>query len=98
MFKQNMELALNGVSDLENLYQDGFAEEDLTDARELIRILRDKRLTKYNLTGSGGVTLDPEITRGRKIILVPGQVEAVHAAAIVQDQAIFWVSSTTRLE
>ncbi len=23
----------------------------------------------------------------------PGQVEAVHAAAIVQDQAVFWVSS-----
>jgi capsular polysaccharide export protein len=62
-------------SDLENLYSYGFAAADLADAGELIRVLREKRLTKYNLAASA-IALDPEITRGRKIILVPGQVEA----------------------
>lgn len=52
----------------------GFSESDLDQARELIGILREKRLTKYNLTG-GGVSLDSYLTKNRKIILVPGQVE-----------------------
>lgn len=62
-------------SDLEDLLNAGFGEADLDLARELIRILREKRLTKYNLTGTR-VSLDRELTRGRKVILIPGQVEA----------------------
>lgn len=62
-------------SDLENLLNQGFSESDLAEARELIRILRAKRLTKYNLTGDR-IILDPSRVRGRKVILVPGQVEA----------------------
>jgi capsular polysaccharide export protein len=62
-------------SDLEHLLNHGFSETDLSESRELIRILREKRLTKYNLTGNR-VSLDEKLTRGRKIILVPGQVEA----------------------
>lgn len=62
-------------SDLENLYNEGFDAASLTDARELIRVLREHRLTKYNLSKSP-ITLDPQLIRGRKVILVPGQVEA----------------------
>ncbi len=62
-------------SDLEELYKRGFSESDLAQARELIQILREKRLTKYNLSG-GGVSLDERLVNGRKVILVPGQVEA----------------------
>ncbi len=62
-------------SDLEELLNHGFSDPDLAEARELIEILREKRLTKYNLTGDG-VSLDKRVTLGRKIILVPGQVEA----------------------
>jgi capsular polysaccharide export protein len=62
-------------SDLENLYHKGFDEDGLADARELIRILREKRLTKYNLSESP-IQLDPQLIGGRKVILVPGQVEA----------------------
>lgn len=62
-------------SDLENLYNQGFGAADLADARELIRVLRETRLTKYNLA-KGAVALDPRVVRGRKVILVPGQVEA----------------------
>ena len=62
-------------SDLENLYNTGFTAADLADASELIRVLRDKRLTKYNLSESS-ITLDPQLICGRKVILVPGQVEA----------------------
>ena len=62
-------------SDLEQLLNHGFTAAELTEARELIQVLREKRLTKYNLTGSR-VTLDPALTKGRKVILVPGQVEA----------------------
>ena len=62
-------------SDLEQLLNHGFTAAELTEARELIQILREKRLTKYNLTGTA-VALDQSLTKGRKVILVPGQVEA----------------------
>ncbi|MES2922439.1 MAG: capsular polysaccharide biosynthesis protein [Verrucomicrobiota bacterium] len=62
-------------SNLENLFNRGFNETDLAEARELIGVLREKRLTKYNLTGDG-VSLDKNLVNGRKVILVPGQVEA----------------------
>ncbi|RYD32923.1 MAG: hypothetical protein EOP85_21260 [Verrucomicrobiaceae bacterium] len=62
-------------SDLENLFNKGFSESELAEARELIAVLREKRLTKYNLTGDG-VSLDRSLVNGRKVILVPGQVEA----------------------
>ena len=62
-------------SDLEHLLNGGFSDAELAEARELIQVLREKRLTKYNLTGEG-VTLDANLTKGRKVILVPGQVEA----------------------
>ncbi|MEO7100493.1 MAG: capsular polysaccharide biosynthesis protein [Luteolibacter sp.] len=62
-------------SDLEVLLNQGFPEKDLIEAASLIQILREKRLTKYNLSGDR-ITLDPEKTRGQKVILVPGQVEA----------------------
>ena len=62
-------------SDLEQLLNHGFTAAELTEARELIQILREKRLTKYNLTGTA-VALDRDLTKGRKVILVPGQVEA----------------------
>ncbi len=62
-------------SDLENLFNRGFNKADLAEAGELIGVLREKRLTKYNLTGNG-VSLDRSLVNGRKVILVPGQVEA----------------------
>ena len=62
-------------SDLEELLNCGFSDADLAEARELIGILRETRLTKYNLTGDR-VSLDPKLINGRKVILVPGQVEA----------------------
>ncbi len=62
-------------SDLEDLLNRGFQPDELLEAASLIQILREKRLTKYNLTGNR-VVLDPEMVRGRKVILVPGQVEA----------------------
>ncbi len=65
----------NGPSDLEELLNQGFTAADLAEARELISVLREKRLTKYNLAGEQ-VTLDPALVKGRKVILVPGQVEA----------------------
>jgi capsular polysaccharide export protein len=64
-----------GPSDLEEIYNNGFTEAELAEARELAGVLREKRLTKYNLTGVG-VSLDPAVVNGRKVILVPGQVEA----------------------
>ena len=65
----------NATSDLEELLNTGFSEADLGEAGHLIEILREKRLTKYNLAGAE-VVLDLEKTRGKKVILVPGQVEA----------------------
>ena len=44
----------------------------------------------------GGCTLVDRFMPGSAATEVadePGQIEAVHAAAIVQDQAVFWVSS-----
>ncbi len=63
------------TSDLENIFNYGFSAAELAEARELITVLREKRLTKYNLTGDG-VSLDQNLINGRKVILVPGQVEA----------------------
>lgn len=62
-------------SDLEGILNHGFSDADLQESARLIELLREKRLTKYNLTTSG-ISLDPEKTCGKKIILVPGQVEA----------------------
>jgi capsular polysaccharide export protein len=62
-------------SDLELLLERGFSSADLATARELASLLREKRLTKYNLTGNP-VALDPAMVRGRRVLLVPGQVEA----------------------
>lgn len=62
-------------SDLEHFLNQGFGAEDLQQASRLIRSLREKRLTKYNLSGSP-VRLAPAMVAGRKVILVPGQVEA----------------------
>lgn len=62
-------------SDLEHLLNTGFPAVELEQAAALIRILREKRLTKYNLAARP-VSLDPAQVRGRKVILVPGQVEA----------------------
>lgn len=62
-------------SDLEHLLQQGFSEADLAQASRLIAMLREKRLTKYNLQRSP-VELDSGAVAGRKVILVPGQVEA----------------------
>lgn len=64
-----------GPSDLENILNGGFSPAELAEAAQLIRILREKRLTKYNLTGNP-VRLDPAAVCGRKVVLVPGQVEA----------------------
>jgi capsular polysaccharide export protein len=64
-----------GPSDLEEILNQGFSDTELAEAHELIGVLREKRLTKYNLTG-GPVALDPTMVNGRKVILVPGQVEA----------------------
>lgn len=62
-------------SDLEELLNTGFSAANLREAEQLIQVLREKRLTKYNL-GGDQITLDVEKVRGRKVILVPGQVEA----------------------
>ncbi len=62
-------------SDLEQLFNQGFAAAELAEARVLIEVLREKRLTKYNLAGES-VSLAADLTYGRKVILVPGQVEA----------------------
>lgn len=63
------------TSDLEKLLNEGFSSKDLARAETLIEILREKRLTKYNLTGNP-VQLDRSLVNGRKVILIPGQVEA----------------------
>ena len=65
----------SGPSDLENLLNGGFTPAELDEAAMLIEVLREKRLTKYNLATSP-VRLDAAVVRGRKVILVPGQVEA----------------------
>jgi capsular polysaccharide export protein len=62
-------------SDLENLYNKDFEASDLADAQKLIQVLREKRLTKYNLD-SAQITLKVPLTQNRKVILIPGQVDA----------------------
>lgn len=62
-------------SDLEHLLNRGFSPAELGEAARMIHTLREKRLTKYNLTGNP-VALDPAKVRCRKVVLVPGQVEA----------------------
>jgi capsular polysaccharide export protein len=62
-------------SDLEHLLNHGFSATGLGEAARLIQLLREKRLTKYNLAGTP-IRLDPAAVRGRKVVLVPGQVEA----------------------
>lgn len=62
-------------SDLENLYNAAFTPAELQEAGELIRVLRENRLTKYNLAGRVE-PLSDSLVLGRKVILVPGQVEA----------------------
>jgi capsular polysaccharide export protein len=63
------------TSDLEKLLNEGFSSQDLARAGTLIEILREKRLSKYNLKGAA-VQLDRSLVKGRKVILIPGQVEA----------------------
>lgn len=64
-----------GPSDLEHLLNRGFSPGELAEAARMIQVLREKRLTKYNLAGNS-VSLDPAAVRGRKVVIVPGQVEA----------------------
>ncbi len=65
----------DATSDLERILEEGSGEADLAQARQLIALLLEKRLTKYNLAREE-LRLDPALVRGRKVILVPGQVEA----------------------
>jgi capsular polysaccharide export protein len=62
-------------SDLESLLNEGFSPRELAEAARLIDNLRENRLTKYNLPAKP-VRLDSAAVAGRKVILVPGQVEA----------------------
>ncbi len=62
-------------SRLEELLENGFSPAELGNVRDLIDLLREKRLTKYNLAARP-IGLDPSIVRGRRVLLVPGQVEA----------------------
>ena len=64
----------SAASELENILNEGFDAADLGEAAQLIGVLRENRLTKYNLDGPP-VALDPAVVAGRKVILVPGQVE-----------------------
>ncbi|RYD49113.1 MAG: capsular polysaccharide biosynthesis protein [Verrucomicrobiaceae bacterium] len=52
-----------------------FTTGELGDAAELLAFLKEHRLTKYNV-GNQGTTWDRSQAGGRKVILVPGQVEA----------------------
>ncbi len=63
-------------SRLESILESGdFSSREIADARELQRFLRENRLTKYNV-GGNPVNWEKSQAGGRKIILVPGQVEA----------------------
>lgn len=61
-------------SDLEQMLENGFSDPQLADARALMDSLRKSRLTKYNIEG-GEIHLDRKETAGKKVILVPGQVD-----------------------
>lgn len=64
------------ASRLEAILQAGdFSESELAEAAELAAFLRERRLTKYNLSG-GKAAWNRREAKGRKVILVPGQVEA----------------------
>ena len=52
-----------------------FTVRELTEAEELLDFLRQHRLTKYNV-GEISVNWSRSQANGRKVILVPGQVEA----------------------
>ena len=63
-------------SRLETLLQAGnFTPVEMADAVELTRFLREHRLTKYNV-GSHDLKWHRGLADNRKVILVPGQVEA----------------------
>ena len=52
-----------------------FSAHELADAQKLLDFLRRHRLTKYNV-GENSVNWNRSLANGRKVILVPGQVEA----------------------
>ena len=63
-------------SRLEEILEAGdFTNPEMSDADELLRFLREHRLTKYNL-GADDLGWHRRQADGRKVILVPGQVEA----------------------
>ncbi len=63
-------------SRLESILEAGnFTVREMADANELLRFLREHRLTKYNV-GGDQVVWNRSLAGGRKVILVPGQVEA----------------------
>ena len=63
-------------SRLEAILEAGeFTAHELVDAQELLDFLRQHRLTKYNV-GEHSVNWNRSLANGRKVILVPGQVEA----------------------
>lgn len=62
-------------SDLERIYNQGFTETELAESRVLVGMLRENRMTKYNL-GTTPIDFDRSSAVGRKVVLVPGQVEA----------------------
>jgi capsular polysaccharide export protein len=63
-------------SRLESILEAGnFSAREIADANELQKFLRDHRLTKYNV-GGNQVSWSKSLAGGRKVILVPGQVEA----------------------
>jgi capsular polysaccharide export protein len=63
-------------SRLERILENGeFSENQLAETADLLDFLRKHRLTKYNLAANATVW-DRSQADGRKVILVPGQVEA----------------------
>lgn len=62
-------------SKLEQLIESGdFSEKEIDDAKELSEFLKTNRLSKYNLT-EPQITWSKEMALGKKVVLVPGQVE-----------------------
>jgi capsular polysaccharide export protein len=52
----------------------GFSADEILASQELMEFLRDHRLTKYNV-GGRVVAWHRKLAKGRKVILIPGQVE-----------------------